>query len=127
MLRPSSFLNISPDEWHFVNSVNIDGVFHTMQLGCKYMVEQAESLKAKAQKAGANGQPQAQQASASSPQDDMETPNQGMGALSTADNDEPYYGRVITIASQAGRSISKLGGAHYTASKAAAIGELLCF
>ena len=32
------------------------------------------------------------------------------------------YGRIINLASSAGRSVSTLGGAHYTASKAAVIG-----
>ena len=33
-----------------------------------------------------------------------------------------FYGRVVNLASQAGRSVSKLGGAHYTAGKAGVIG-----
>ncbi|CAD7930690.1 unnamed protein product [Amoebophrya sp. A25] len=36
--------------------------------------------------------------------------------------DSSFYGRVIVLASQAGRSQSKLGGAHYMASKAGVIG-----
>jgi 3-oxoacyl-[acyl-carrier protein] reductase len=33
-----------------------------------------------------------------------------------------HYGRIINISSSAGRSMSELGGAHYTASKAGALG-----
>ena len=78
-----------------------------MQLGCKYMVETATALKDK---------------KASSPQD---PPSPDAGASGQKGSENEFYGRVITIASQAGRSVSKLGGAHYTASKAAAIGELI--
>ena len=35
---------------------------------------------------------------------------------------ENHYGRIVNISSTAGRSVSTLGGAHYTASKAAVIG-----
>ena len=35
---------------------------------------------------------------------------------------EHGYGRIVNLASSAGRSVSTLGGAHYTASKAAVIG-----
>ncbi len=39
---PKSFLDISPEEWRRVLSVNLDGTFHTYQAALRHMVERAE-------------------------------------------------------------------------------------
>lgn len=38
-----SFLEITPEEWRRVLSVNLDGVFHTYQAALRHMVERAEA------------------------------------------------------------------------------------
>ena len=41
--RPPSFLEISPEEWRRVVSINLDGAFYTMQAAAKHMVERAKN------------------------------------------------------------------------------------
>lgn len=38
-----SFLEITPEEWNRVMSVNLDGVYHTYQAALRHMVERAEA------------------------------------------------------------------------------------
>ncbi len=40
---PASFMDISPEEWRRVMSVNLDGAFFTLQAGARHMVERAEA------------------------------------------------------------------------------------
>ena len=40
---PKSFMDISPEEWRRVLSVNLDGTFYTHQAAAKHMVERAEN------------------------------------------------------------------------------------
>ena len=39
---PKSFMDISPDEWRRVLSINLDGSFYTLQAAARHMVERAE-------------------------------------------------------------------------------------
>ncbi|MDH3581931.1 MAG: SDR family NAD(P)-dependent oxidoreductase, partial [Hyphomicrobiales bacterium] len=39
---PKSFMDITPEEWRRVLSVNLDGTFYTHQAAAKHMVERAE-------------------------------------------------------------------------------------
>ena len=73
VLRPTSFLEISEEEWHWVIGVNLNATFLCTQAAVRNMVE-----------AG--------------------------------------WGRVINMSSTAGKSVSTLGGAHYTTSKTAVLG-----
>ena len=73
ILRSTRISDISLEEWHLVQNVNVNGVFHFIKEVIPYMSSQK-------------------------------------------------YGRVVNIASIAGRSVSTQGGAHYTTSKAAVIG-----
>ena len=40
---PKSFMDITPEEWRRVLSVNLDGAFYTHQAAAKHMVERAEN------------------------------------------------------------------------------------
>ena len=186
VLKPSKFLDITPEEWEFVNSVNTDGVFHTMQLGCKYMLEEANRIRSEGESSQQlaltteavtnalvqatldDGLPSPPPQVAAQPTEEPEgldvsrleelldegihgdstkilsrsmsektgqrggvdglfkpvSPwgHGGGGGRGVDATPGQFYGRIITISSQGGRSVSKLGGAHYTTSKAAVIG-----
>ncbi len=41
--RMGSFFDITPEEWHRVTSVNLDGAFYTLQAAAKHMVERSKA------------------------------------------------------------------------------------
>lgn len=110
ILQPTDFLDIELDEWKRIHEVNLHGVFNTMQLGCRGMVKDSkEWASARSHDGAAVGGATAASAAA---------PEKATGALPAEDaaagggsagapGGTGFFGRVITIASQAGEAMAR--------------------
>jgi NAD(P)-dependent dehydrogenase (short-subunit alcohol dehydrogenase family) len=139
ILYPTRILDVTPDEWDKTFAVNCHGVFNTMQVGLRHMVHDIIPNNGKNDSGNdrrgndSNGSNSGTNVSGSgggdggSSSDAHSNHNSNLNSpfnpnLNSTLNSCPLPLRIVTISSSAGRSVSTLGGVHYTSSKAAVLG-----